>query len=472
MNIKKAVLINAMGKYSTIVIQLAVNIVLARLLSPGEYGISAVITTFSTFLYTLSAMGLGTAIVQIKNLDRDDIDSIFTFSVYVSLGLGVIFGFFSFAIAAMYGNQVYIKLGWMLSISLFFNGMNMVPEGVMSRDKRFVSMAVRTAVVYSAAGILAVILAYLHFSFYALIVQNIFSGVSSFVWNYMSTKPRFRLHFQILSIKKIFSYSAYQMGAQIVGYFGTNIDTLIGGMLLGEADVGYYNKAYTLSNYPVNNFAAVISGVLHAVLSDYQDDKNKLYEYHIRINRILGLAGVYIGTVCYLAADELMTILFGTNWSFSIICFRILSITMIFRMMNSATNAIYQSLGRTDLLFRERCIKVAIMIGFVLFGIFKLGGLKGFVSGVTMAYACFYALTVAMLCIWGFESSIFQHIWEMRKEIAVQAFMIAALLIYPFSYDDLWLSFIVKAVYLLLFYSTACLIFERNFLKGLIKNDG
>lgn len=460
-----------MGKYSTIVVQLVVNIILARLLSPGEYGISAVITTFSTFFYTLSAMGLGTAIIQIKELDKEDIDSIFTFSVYVSLGLSIIFGFLSFAIAAVYGNQVYIKLGWMLSISLFFSGMNMVPDGMMARDKRFVSMAVRTTVVYTTAGILAVVLAYLHFSFYALIVQNIFSSVFSFAWNYMSARPKFRFLFKGLSIKKIFSYSAYQMGAQIIGYFSTSIDTLIAGKLLGEAEVGYYNKAYTLSNYPVNNFAAVISGVLHAVLSDYQEDKSKLYEYHIRINRVLGLAGVYIGPVCYLAAEEIMSILFGRNWSFSIVCFRILSITMIFRMMNSATNAIYQSLGRTDLLFKERCIKVFVMISFVLFGIFGIGGLQGFAKGVTLSYACFYILTVVMLCIWGFNSSVFQHIRAMKKEIVMQAIMIIALILYPFSYDNLWLSLIVKVAYLSFFYGIACIIFERDLLKGVLKKS-
>lgn len=469
MGIKKAALINAIGKYSTIIVQVVVNIVLARLLSASEYGVATVITVFSTFFYTVSAMGLGTAIIQMKDLDDEDINSIYTFSVYVSLGLSLIFGILSFGIAYFYGNDVYIRLGWMLTIALFFNGMNMVPNGILGRDKMFVTMAVRSATVYTASGLVAVILAYWHFSFYALIIQNIVSAVVTFVWNYLSTKPKFRYTIKVQSIKKIFSYSVYQMGTQIVGYFSNNLDTLLAGKLLGTTQVGYYNKAYTLTNYPINNFSSIIASVLHAVLSDYQNDKEALYKYHIKVNRILALMGAFVGAVCYIAAEEIIKILFGVQWDNSVICFRILSVTIIFRMMNSAINAIYQSLGRTDLLFWERIIEVVVLVIGVVAGIQLQGGMLGLLIGVSVAYTIFYIINICILCKWGFCFSCFKHVKDMMLEIYMCIILILAIVIYPWKFSGLWLSALVKGIYITIVFVVSCMLFERKLIKQILR---
>ena len=144
--VKSAAMVNAAGKYSKVLLSLIVNAFLARLLSAEDYGVVAVITVFSTFFTTFSDMGFGPAIIQNKNLTKEDIDSIYTLTVYVSIILMVFFAICSFPIAAFYSDQVYVILGQMLSISLLFNAMNMVPNGILNRDKKFVSIALRTVV--------------------------------------------------------------------------------------------------------------------------------------------------------------------------------------------------------------------------------------------------------------------------------------------------------------------------------------
>ncbi|WP_270518773.1 oligosaccharide flippase family protein [Ligilactobacillus salivarius] len=93
-SIKKASMINAVGKYSKILLSIVVEIILARLLTPHDYGIVAVVVVFTTFFTTFSDMGLSTAIVQRKDLTKSDIDNIYTFTVYISVILMVIFYFF------------------------------------------------------------------------------------------------------------------------------------------------------------------------------------------------------------------------------------------------------------------------------------------------------------------------------------------------------------------------------------------
>lgn len=469
MSIKKAALINAIGKYSTIIFQIAVNIILSRTLSASEYGVVAVITTFSTFFYTLSAMGLSTGIIQNKELTQEDIGYIYTFSVYASLALALIFGGLSYGIAWFYGNKVYVRLGWLLSLSLLFNGMNMVPQGIMNRDKRFVSLAVRTFIVCFASAVVAIVLALWEFGYYAIIVQSVCSAFIGFLWNYFSTQPKFMVRLKWSSVKKIASYSGFQMGAQIVGYFGNNMDNLLSGKLLGTVNLGYYNKAYTLANYPINNFSAIISSVLHPVLADYQTDKKQLYNNHIKINRLFALVGGFTGAACYLAAGEAITILFGDAWEPSIVCFQILGSTIVFRMMSSALNAIYQALGKTNLLFVEKIVEAVIMVLMVVSGILLIGDIKGLAIGVSVAYGIIYLFAVFFLCNKGFEISFLTHIFAMKREILLTAILYTSVLIYPFHIGNIWISVLIKGLYITFIFGIVILCIYRANIRSILE---
>ena len=188
MNMKKAALINAAGKYSKVFMSIIVNAILARILSAEDYGILAVITVFSTFFTTLSDMGFGPAIIQKKDLTDDDIGDIFSLTVYISLGLMFLFALLSYPISVFYGNKVYILLGVLLSISLLFNALNMVPNGILNRNKKFVSIAVRTVIVYICHG-------NNHNSGIPWVQILCFGNSSNlsafltFVWNYLTTRP-------------------------------------------------------------------------------------------------------------------------------------------------------------------------------------------------------------------------------------------------------------------------------------------
>lgn len=469
MSIKKAALINAMGKYSTIIFQLGVNIILSRILSPDDYGVVAIIMTFSTFFYTLSAMGLSTGIIQHKELTDEDVDAIFSFSVYASFVLAVLFSFLSIFIAKIYENEIYLSLGSLLSISLFLNGINMVPQGIMNREKKFVEIAIRTFVSYGLSAVVAVVLALMGLRYYALVIQNIVSALAVFLWNYISTRPKFRFRVELGSVKKIATYSGFQMGGQIVGYFVNNADNLISGKLLGSTLLGYYNKAYVLANYPINNFSAIISSTLHPILSDYSSEKEKLYTYHLKINRLFAVVGFFSSAACYLMADELIIFLFGKQWISSILAFKILSLTIAFRMMSSALNAIFQSLGRTDLLLKDKLVEMLIIFLFIFGGVKYFGGLFGLSFGVSLAYLCFYLVAISFLCISGFKISLIRHFLDMSREYLLGTILIFSAIVFPKLELPLLTLLLLKGIFIGSVCILLCFIFEREFLYRLLR---
>ena len=449
---KRAAIINACGKYSKVLLSLVVNAILSRILSPEDYGIVAVITVFSTFFITFSDMGFGTAIIQNKELDQRDIDHIYTFTVYIAFILMLIFMLCSIPIAFFYQNEVYIPLSIILSLSLLFNALNMVPNGILNRDKKFVSIAIRTVVVYIVSAIFTVVLALLGTKYYAIVCFSVFSALFQFVWNYKTTKPKFTRKVEFKSIKKVLNYSSYQFAFNVVNYFSRNLDNLLTGKFLGNKELGYYNKAYTLMLYPVNNLTGVISPVLHPILSDYQKQIHIIYQKYMKIVRLLACMGIYIAPLCFLASAEIIAILFGDNWNDSIVCFQLLSLAIIPQMLNSSAGSVFQSIGNTKLLFINSCINTVITVIGILIGI--LIGKSIFILSlcVAIAYIIHFLTAYFMLIKMGFKYKMSGFIKDLIPEIFMLALMILAIAVYPFHFDNMFLSFGVKFVYLGLVY--------------------
>ena len=455
MEIKKAALINAAGKYSKIFLSLIVNAVLARILSAEDYGIVAVITVFSTFFTTFSDMGFGPAIIQNKDLTEDDISNIYSFTVYISGTLMVLFAICAFPIAEFYGDKVYLSLGQLLSISLLFNALNMVPNGILNRDKKFVSIAIRTVVVYVGTAIVTIILAFMGFRYYALAIQAILTALFTFVWNYATTKPKFHFRFNMESIKKVLNYSGYQFAFNLVNYFSRNLDNLLTGKFMGSAELGYYNKAYTLMLYPVNNLTGVISPVLHPILSDYQKQLDVIYKKYMKIVRLLACIGLYVAPVCILAAEEIIVILYGSNWNKSVVCFQLLAIAIIPQMINSSAGSIFQAIGNTKLLFANSCINTGITVVAIIAGVFVGKNIQTLALCVAIAYLCHFVTAFTMLIKMGFKYKMNEFIKELMPEVIILVVMFIAVKLYPLHITGTILSAVVKGTYLGIIYVVA-----------------
>ncbi len=449
MNIKDGAIPIAIGKYSRIIISLLVNVILSRILTPEDYGVVAVVTVFTTFFVSLSDVGMGTAIIQMKDLTKDDINSIFSFSVYYSVSLTLLFSLLAIPIANFYNSKDYLSICLLLSISLFFDAMNTIPNGILNRNKEFKKIALRTVIVYMISAVIAIILAFCGFRFYALVFQNIISSIAIFLWNYIYTKPSFAYKINKISINKIKSYSFYQFSFNILVYFSRNLDNLLIGKFFGSAELGYYNKAYTLMLYPINNITNVISPVLHPILSDYQKEKEIIYNTFIKIIKILFIIGIIISVLCFLAADEIIILAFGRQWKNSIYCFKALSIAIMFQMVNGTTGAIYQALNNTKQLFINGLINSIITIIFIMGGILVGKNIYFLAVSVSIAYILQCFISFCLLVKIGFQYSFIKFIYQLKVEIFMLIFLFIAIGLFKLQFENLFISLCIKFIYIL-----------------------
>lgn len=461
-SIKQAAIINAFGKYSKVLLGIIVEVVLARLLTPHDYGVVAVVTVFTTFFAIFSDMGLGTAVVQRKDLTRQDIDQLYTFTVYAAFLLALLFYFFSYMIASFYQSAVYVRIGHLLSISLFFDTLNMVPNGVLNRQKLFVTIAVRTIVVYVVSVIITIILALLGAKYYALVAQAMFTSFFTFVWNIRTTKLRFKLRYNNGPLKSIASYSGFQFAFNLINYFSRNLDNLLAGRFIGSTALGYYNKAYTLMQYPVSNLTGVITPVLHPILSDYQDNRETLYNKYMNIVKLMMAIGIWAEAICIFAGPEIVHLLYGRRWDNSVICFQLLAISIATQMVNSSSGAAFQALGNTKLLFIQGIINTVVTIAAILFGIFSGKTIFALALWVSISFLINFLVSFFVLIHFAFKKSFFSFIVVMMPYFFISFIVGISCIFYSLHFNSLFVALAMKILYITIVYLSALIVSRQD----------
>lgn len=363
----KGLMWSAIEKYSGILISLIVTAILARLISPEDFGIISVATVIINFLNIFTTMGIFPAIIQRKDLSEKDLDSIFTFSIICGIILSSIFFFSSYFIADFYKNDTIKSICQLLSINLFFLSVNLVPSALMARNKKFKNIAQRTLTLQIISGVISVTAAYNGMEVYALTISPITTAIGMFCFNLYYYPRHIDWNLNIKPLKKIFSYSIFQFLFELINYFSRNLDKLIIGKCLNMRDLGYYDKSYRLMMLPLQNVTSVITPVMQPVLSSLQDNKADMAAKYNRIIQLIATISFPIAVFIYFSAFEIINIVYGNNWNQAIPTFQILSLSLPLQMILSTSGSIFQASNATKSLFLVGLQTTTITItGFIL----------------------------------------------------------------------------------------------------------
>lgn len=471
---KKAAVISAISKYSTIFLNLLFSAILARLLSPEDYGIVAVTVVFSTFFSLFSDMGIGAGIIQSKELSQNDVDNIFTFSIRLGVILCFAFIIFSYPMALFYKNKVFIPIGIFLATSLLFSTLNIVPNAILLKQKKFLRIGQRTVILCIISGIIGIVFAYLGLKYYALVLQTAINSFFTFLWNYVSTRPKLVWKIKKESILKIKNYSSFLFAFNIINYFSRNTDNLLISKFMGTASLGYYDKAYKLMCYPTQNLTHVITPILHPILSEYQNDKAYIYERYLRVVKLLSLCGIFIMPFCFFASSDIIRIMFGEHWISSIPCFKWMSISIWAQMVTSSSGSIFQSLGDSKKMFFSGMLNTMITVLAIVLGIIA-GDINAIARNIGIIYNFHFVSTYIILVHYCFKFSYRNFLKFMLPDFMIMAGMfilgkgIEKLLIYM-NIENIYYNFGIKLFCFLLIYATMLVLSKQyKFIINLIK---
>lgn len=406
--IKRGAIIVFITKYSGILLGLVVNSILARLLSPAEFGIVGVVTVFIAFFNILSDIGLGSAIVQKQDFTNRDFSDIFKVSVILSVVLAISFALLSYAIASFYGDAVYIRISQLLAIQVFFSALSIVPKNMLIRVQAFKTIGFIDVGSAFLTGSMAIALAYQDFSFYSIVWRSIAYSVLVFLLYFVTSGLKIQAGISFTGIRGVARYSSYQFAFNFINYFSRNLDNILVGKYIGSAGLGLYNQAYQLMMYPVSNLTHVITPVIHPILARYQHNKAIIFQEYIKIIRILAILGLPISIFIYYSSPEIIHLFLGEKWMDVAPVLRILSISIWIQMILSSSGSIFQAAGRTDLLFICGLICSAVTIVSILLGVLYFKSLEQTAVLLVISFYINFAVSFYILINIVLQQSVFQ----------------------------------------------------------------
>lgn len=438
----------ALAKYSGIIISLVVAGILARLLSPDDFGIVAIATVIIAFFNLFTDMGVSSAIVQNKSLTKEELSDIFSFTVWTGIGISILFFCASWVIADYYKSEILRTLCQLLAVNLFFASANIVPGTMFYRNKEFKFIAIRSFVIQIAAGAAAVVAALSGAGLYALIINPILSSILLFAISYRRYPQRLRFTLGLKVLRKIFSYSAYQFLFNVINYFSRNLDKLLIGKYMSMSALGYYEKSYRLMMLPLQNITQVITPVMHPVFSDYQNDKERLASSYERIVQFLAFIGLPLSVLLFFTAEEVTLIIFGDQWLPSVPVFSILSLSVGVQIILSSSGSIFQAAGDTRSLFICGLFSSIFNVAGILLGIFHFGTLTAVATCITVTFTINFVQCYWMMYRITFRRSLILFIRQLFSPIAVS--ILIALCLIPLNYvvegTNIFISLIAKSL--------------------------
>lgn len=341
-------------RISAQLVSLIISIVLARILVPEDYGILAIVNVFVAIGDALVAGGFGIALVQKKNSDDMDFNSICWVSVSVSVLLYAVLFICAPLISNFYVNSDLTLITRVLGIRLVFSAVNSIQQAYIQKKLLFMKSCIIGTFGAIVSGIIGIVLALIGAGVWALIAQNMMSVIISTVmlFFFIEWKPRFQC--SISSIKEMWGYGSRVFLATTVDTLKDNIRTLVVGKVFSSADLAYYNQGKRFPQLLVNDIVNSVGKVLLPVFSEQQDDLNKNTDFmrlSIRVSSfillplIFGMVGV---------ADNFILVFLTEKWMPCVPYLRILSLVYVTRSVNTIMKNALLAIGKSEVnLFHE-----------------------------------------------------------------------------------------------------------------------
>lgn len=355
--------------------------ILARLLSPSDFGLVGMAMVVIGFVNLFKDLGTSTAVIQCRETSEELLSSVF-WANFAFGALGTIVLMAGAPLAARYFHEPrLVAILHVLAWNFVISGCTILQQTLFERALQFriIARIEVTAVVVSA--IVGVTSAYAGAGVWALVAQSLTSSVVSTVLlvYFSDWHPKFL--FRWAELRRISSYSLNLSGFNIFNYFSRNADYILIGRYLGASPLGLYTLAYRIMIYPLRSVSSVISRVLFPVYSQLQDDDARFRSAYLRTVGMIALVTFPLMAGLFVAAEPFVLTVFGTKWLLAIPVLKILVPVGFAQSVLTTVGAIYQAKGRTDTLFVW-----GLVTGLMNIACFAIG-LHWGITGVATAYA-------------------------------------------------------------------------------------
>lgn len=354
---------STLERFSVQGIQFIVMIVMARLLTPADYGLVGMITIFIAISQSLVDSGFSTALIRKQDRSQLDNSTVFYFNIGVGLFLYLILFLCAPVIADFYDEPVLTPITRVISLSVFINSLVVVQRALLTVDIDFKTQAKASLSGAVVSGIVGIWMAYSGYGVWALVVQQLLNLTINMALLWVLSRWRPSLCYSWQSFRELFGFGSKLALSSIIDTVYRNIYLIVIGKVFKAADLGYYTRAHQFSEFPSSNITSIIQRVTFPILCTLQDDDARLRDVYRRFLRLsafiifpmmVGLAAV---------AHPLVILLLKEQWAFAATLLSIICFAMMWYPIHAINLNLLQVKGRSDLFLRLEVYKKLIGVG-------------------------------------------------------------------------------------------------------------
>lgn len=388
-------------RFSVHGISFLLGIIIARIVSPSAYGLIVMVQVFLSFSQLFIDGGFANALIQKKDRDETDFCTVFIFNFGVALLLYMLLFFTAPLIANFYEEPQLTAITRVISLNLLFSSLSIVQKTRLTINLDFKTQTKAGLIAVIISGAIGVVCAYNGLEVWALVIQGLVNQfiISIALMYFSQWKPK--LVFSVHSFKKLFGFGSKLMIANILTSIYINVTNLIIGKKYLSADLAFYNRGFTLSQFPSTNLSDVMNRIIYPVLTRLQGDMDALKKEYLRYLHLTHYFILPLMGLLFVLAAPLIEVVLTPKWLDTVPFLQIFCLNfMLYPLQQQAGNPI-AALGHSGVLLKAQLLK-----RFISFGILII------------------TLTISILAVcWGIlASSIFEaavNIFICRKEISL-----------------------------------------------------
>lgn len=387
---------SALQRYSTMFISFISGIILARLLTPYDYGCIGMLSIFMVLAESFIDGGFGSALIQKKRPTQEDYSTIFFWNIGTAVILYAVLFFSAPAIAKFYNIPLLSDVLRVQGVILFIYAFNIVQRNQLQKKLNFKILSIVTITTSITALIVTILMAYHGFGVWSLVAQGIITAAipALVFWFYIKWRPT--LTFSWSSFRELFSFGFYMFLTNLLNQLGQQIQGLLIGKFYNPATMGYYSKAHGTEKLASTSIGSVMNQVTYPLYAEAQDNKKQLANMIKRITMTLSYITWPLMFILLLCAKPIFVLLYSERWLPSVPYFQVLCISGLAYCLQSVNNQSIAAIGKSRTMFIWTVVKRLVGIAGILGGL-GFFGMKGLLAGVVFGTWFAYFVNIGLV---------------------------------------------------------------------------
>lgn len=434
---------NAVSQFGTQIINFVIILILARILGPAEFGLVGMVTVITSFLGYFTECGLIPSLIEKKNLDTEDFDTVFWSSLVFSAVLyAFVYWIGAPLIAAFYGNGQLTLIARVASLNFLVAPICFIPELLEVKRLRYSRITCANLISSVLSGVLGVILALSGWGVWSLVWQQIALTLTRGIVLNVIAAWRPRLRFSTARLRQLMGSGFHYTARNLLLYISQNIDYLIVGRLLGPAALGIYTLAFRMSKYAVLKLWGIFGKMLFPAFAIFKDDAERVRKNYQKVCVLGGLLLTPAFIFLFFGLDAIVPLVVGEQWLGVIPVVRIFIVYLLFESVSYADDSLMMAFGQVH--------KVNRIMAWSTAALFAAGCWLTRAWGIMGMAAAFTCVSIAHILV--VKGALLKRIgvspWAHARTLKKPAMLTVLLAVVLGGYSALMLSRVSHSIFL------------------------